>query len=284
MIVRPSPQDPNVWLSTGQSDEPVSIGSLLPGSHVVLLSENPNDGIVGRRMGLEVRDSILVLSRKGTSFAFLFRKPCSEGTVAENVLRYGTGALNIDGCRINTGVQPKPCKAPGWDSINKANSAAGYRPGEYQQGEAYYQPSRLGRWPTNLVFVHEEGCRRAGTKRVPNIGGSSSGMSAFGQNSGWNPHNNRVTTIDRHRDADGLETIQAWECHEGCPVAELDRMSGIHTSNDPGTTHVKIEGWGMSSERRNRGYAGDSGGASRFFPQFESEDELLGWLQTLIGV
>jgi len=32
--------------------------------------------------------------------AVLARKPLSEGTVAENVLEHGTGALNIDGCRI----------------------------------------------------------------------------------------------------------------------------------------------------------------------------------------
>src|SRR5690606_17489118 len=30
----------------------------------------------------------------------LARKPLSEATVAENVLKWGTGALNIDGCRI----------------------------------------------------------------------------------------------------------------------------------------------------------------------------------------
>ena len=30
----------------------------------------------------------------------VLRKPCSEGTVAANVLKWGTGALNVDGCRI----------------------------------------------------------------------------------------------------------------------------------------------------------------------------------------
>ena len=34
---------------------------------------------------------------------WLFRKPLSEGTVAANVLRHGTGALNIDASRIPTG-------------------------------------------------------------------------------------------------------------------------------------------------------------------------------------
>ncbi len=33
----------------------------------------------------------------------LARKPLSEPTVAANVLRWGTGALNIDGCRVETG-------------------------------------------------------------------------------------------------------------------------------------------------------------------------------------
>lgn len=33
----------------------------------------------------------------------LARKPISEKTVAQNVLKYGTGALNIDGCRIENG-------------------------------------------------------------------------------------------------------------------------------------------------------------------------------------
>ena len=33
--------------------------------------------------------------------ALLFRKPL-QGTVAENVMAHGTGALNIDGCRVPT--------------------------------------------------------------------------------------------------------------------------------------------------------------------------------------
>ena len=78
------------------------------------------------------------------------RKPIT-GTVAENVLAHGTGGLNVDGCRVGTGEQPKACKAPGWDAINKANADGGYRPGEYQQGGAEYQPSTSGRWPANLI-------------------------------------------------------------------------------------------------------------------------------------
>jgi len=34
---------------------------------------------------------------------WVLRKPISEATVAKNVLRWGTGALNVDGCRVGTG-------------------------------------------------------------------------------------------------------------------------------------------------------------------------------------
>jgi hypothetical protein len=55
---------------------------------------------------------------------------------------------------------------------------------------------------------------------------------------------------------------------DGSQADALDQQSGITTSNDPGTTHVTAEGWRHKAERRNTGYAGDTGGASRFFPTF----------------
>lgn len=41
--------------------------------------------------------------KPATEFVVLARSPLSEGTVAENVLEHGTGALNIDGCRLTPG-------------------------------------------------------------------------------------------------------------------------------------------------------------------------------------
>lgn len=38
----------------------------------------------------------------------LAKKPISEKTIAENVLKWGTGGLNIDGCRIGTEVRHNP--------------------------------------------------------------------------------------------------------------------------------------------------------------------------------
>jgi site-specific DNA-methyltransferase (adenine-specific) len=58
----------------------------------------------------------------------LARKPLI-GTVAANVQAHGTGALNIDGCRVGDFVNDTP---PGTDRYNQANFEHGYRPDAYQ--------------------------------------------------------------------------------------------------------------------------------------------------------
>lgn len=259
---------------------------LLPGSHAVALGPY-TACIEARRAGFEIRDTLLVLSREGTDFAFLLRKPCSESTVAENVLKHGTGGLNINATRVaHVSASDFERHKAGVEAIK---ARGGQMEGSWKNSSDLSGASDVttaGRWPSNLVLVHGPECRRAGTKRVPNIGGSSSGMSAFGQNSGWNPHNNRVTSIDRHRDLDGLETIAAWACEPGCPVAELDRMSGssqsaVRQGGEGAYLDPSREGWRF--KRAEGGYT-DSGGASRFFPQFESEDALRAWFEKLIGL
>lgn len=73
------------------------------------------------------------------------RKPLSEGTVAANVLRWGTGALNIDGCRIHTSENLNGgAYSGGSKNLADATSyATGVNAGEY------VQPT--GRWPANVV-------------------------------------------------------------------------------------------------------------------------------------
>ena len=74
------------------------------------------------------------------------RKPL-VGTVATNVLEYGTGALNIDGCRVGDFQNTTPS---GVDRRNAALAEAGYRPGAYQMGEKT-PDTPPGRWPANLI-------------------------------------------------------------------------------------------------------------------------------------
>lgn len=79
------------------------------------------------------------------------RKPLI-GTVAENVLAHGTGALNIDGCRVGDFQNTTPS---GVDRRNAALAEAGYRPGTYQMGEKT-PDTPPGRWPANLIHDGSE--------------------------------------------------------------------------------------------------------------------------------
>lgn len=78
----------------------------------------------------------------------LARKPL-EGTVAGNVLAYGTGAINIDGCRIGTeGGSSIP---GGMNSVNAGNAPHGYRASAYQT-DPPEPPAPSGRWPANVLL------------------------------------------------------------------------------------------------------------------------------------
>ena len=79
------------------------------------------------------------------------RKPLS-GTVAGNVLEHGTGALNIDGCRIAT---DEPLA-----SHHGTGGGAGHTTGKwnevYQRGDAGERNTHTaGRWPANVVLDPE---------------------------------------------------------------------------------------------------------------------------------
>ena len=73
------------------------------------------------------------------------RKPLREKTVATNVLKYGTGALNIDATRIGSESRTNPAAGnkPGGASLNM--SLAGM-PSGVASTEA------IGRWPANVAL------------------------------------------------------------------------------------------------------------------------------------
>jgi site-specific DNA-methyltransferase (adenine-specific) len=98
----------------------------------------------------------------------LARKPLI-GTVAENVLAHGTGALNIDGCRVATnGPSPTAARRASarqndWDATaNGMKAAESDAKGRIQRRgnpETFKQerPSeQLGRWPANVLHDGSE--------------------------------------------------------------------------------------------------------------------------------
>ena len=90
----------------------------------------------------------------------LARKPLSEKTVAANVLKHGTGALNIDGCRVSTGDKLGGGAEKG--ITTKGKHEGWKRPWMNDEGavERYAARARdrvdkaesQGRWPANVLL------------------------------------------------------------------------------------------------------------------------------------
>lgn len=90
------------------------------------------------------------------------RKPLI-GTVAENVQQHGTGALNIDGCRVHVEPGGRPLRevAPPRDDVQYGgNALAGRVDGSLASSKAAGSTD-LGRWPANLIHDGSEEVLRA---------------------------------------------------------------------------------------------------------------------------
>ena len=80
------------------------------------------------------------------------RKPLI-GTVAENVLTHGTGAINVDGCRIAASTEDiirASVPRPDTKLCRPAVSASLQALPKSYRGEGYHDMS-TGRWPANLI-------------------------------------------------------------------------------------------------------------------------------------
>jgi site-specific DNA-methyltransferase (adenine-specific) len=175
------------WDATGIAYDPAlwraCLRVLKPGAHLLAFGGTRT----AHRMvcaiedaGFEIRDSILWLygsgfpksknltgERQGWGSALkpahepivLARKPLAERTLEANVARYGTGALNIDACRVPTSenLSGGDCSAaaagvrhPGWarpwmeDRSAVAAHAARCR-------DNVARAEVLGRWPANVI-------------------------------------------------------------------------------------------------------------------------------------
>lgn len=137
---------------------------LKPGGYLLAFAPTRSADILSmaiRLGGFQLRDTIAFMHEGDDLPAWepiiVARKPL-DGTVADNVLRHGVGALNIDASRIEAeGGSPSMKRR---ESARKSGNAPG-RPGEYgntledrTSPERYMaaRPSEeLGRYPANLV-------------------------------------------------------------------------------------------------------------------------------------
>jgi site-specific DNA-methyltransferase (adenine-specific) len=125
----------------------------------------------------------------------LARKPISEKTIAENVMKWGTGALNIDGCRIGT----EEIKTYG----KRKGQGVSLEWSKYTSPEGYEGEIHQGRFPANVILDEEAGRmldEQSGVTRsgkVKSDKGAYSGVSTTGFLRGI------TTTQNQHGDSGG---------------------------------------------------------------------------------
>lgn len=147
----------------------------------------------------------------------LARKPLEKPhrkkrlTVAENVLKHGVGAINIEACRVGDDLMP-------------AVVAGDAQVGTFERDEMV-TPEREGRFPSNVLLSHSILCFSDG-------------------------------------------------CHYSCPVRELDAQGGLRKSGSRKAGVRKGMGYHGAEGDGWPAITGDSGGASRYYQVFDT-DELL---------
>ena len=161
------------------------------------------------------------------------RKPLI-GTVAKNVLAHGTGALNIDACRVPLMEGEQPPSVARRDSAARSGNCPG-RPGEYDEGRIVsritaerYMENRpgetLGRWPANVI--HD---------------GSEEVLDAFPQAPG------QIADASATAPSDNTSNVYGRMNREGEPSAQSANYGAVGFKMKPGMRRL------------------DSGSAARFF-------------------
>jgi len=154
------------------------------------------------------------------------RKPLSEKTVAENVLKWGTGGINIDECRIVTND-----KLNGGATTGSVSASEGWdRPWRHNEEYIKAKSNRakkqvvkgelLGRWPANVIHDGSEEV----VSQFPNTtSGARKGISSINEN--------RIFKLHGHEcNSDSGSAARFFYCAK---ASKSERDAGCISNNHP---------------------------------------------------
>ena len=174
----------------------------------------------------------------------LARKPL-EGTVAANVLKWGTGAINIDGCRVGT----RTANESGWSKTGSKGGENRAMAGPNYEREPKDEAG-TGRWPANFIHDGSEEVlelmpeTKSGTAIRHNSGGNTFGgenpkplLDDMGYGDGGSAaryfYCAKASKQDRDEGCEGLDERPAFDNPNGNMGTNMGSRSGPRRNNHP---------------------------------------------------
>lgn len=145
----------------------------------------------------------------------LVRKPVSERTVAHNAVKWGTGALHIDACRVAPGAHEKTLSVHS-RSPEASNSEKRQVYGIFGSQQTHQTKGQeIGAFPPNVILSHDAQCQWVRTVEAEGKEAAKE-LKAYTQKgytvtSGFSPTNSRQLVV--------------WKCAANCAVYHLSQQS-----------------------------------------------------------
>ena len=191
----------------------------------------------------------------------LVRKPTENKlSVAKNIIKWGTGGINIDASRIGTdedfsNITPRKMMAN--QGSVKTDDHDHTASETWQAAKDKLQ--NLGRFPANVLLSHHPDCKQVGESTETIIGGNK-GKSGF---------------VDGYESGDFTKkesTYPVYQCVDGCAVKTLDEQApstgnAFQKTRTKDTTGGSGDSWtnGGKKAGEDNGVFDGLSGASRFF-------------------
>jgi site-specific DNA-methyltransferase (adenine-specific) len=311
-----------VWLSEHMRE---AMRTVKPGGHALVWSLPRTShwtGMALENAGWQVRDVIAHLFGSGFPKSlnlgqgwgtalkpahedwWLIRKPF-KGSIVANVAKYGTGGLNIDGCRVpHVSSADFEAHAAGVAAIKAKGGSMQDSWKNSSDLSGANDVTALGRWPAHLVLSHAPGCEKVGFRKIKAAPSWKELKGLPTNTTSDSSFTGKYTSSVHHSNEDGTETVEEWKCVEGCPVAELDRDENVsryfstfvyepkasREDRELGLGHMPTKSGSAQTGRAEgsaglthprSGAVGNKGGRANVHPTCKSTD-LMRWLVRLI--
>ncbi len=162
------------------------------------------------------------------------RKPLI-GTVVENVLEQGTGALNIDGCRIEYDAESYARNKKASEKAPKEHEKAVWKDTGHKKRVDVFSPK--GRWPSNVIMDEVAGAIL--DEQAPMVGNpKNSSRNTDNQGGTGNAWTNPAKKGDSNGFSDGLGGGSRFFY---CPkVSQSERNAGCDGNNHPTVKPISL--------------------------------------------